>query len=624
MSNLKFEEILEVAQGLDTEFETLREAARRRYDLYMLQKDPYVADDIAREGKMRILSSLVRHSAHSIRADLMMNPTEFGVVPLAREDNGTISGKMIGLAENLERSLAVIWGRMNEGRRIDREIIWHQLVSPFGVMVLEMNQYEAPDQPEWMSDEDYLELSRATENEFMPWSIYLPDPMTCSWLERDGKPVVFVRRYKMLLRDLEGEYSKRTGSINPEANLKLDGNQFKWVSDDYTRDSSMVKGGFLEVEMLWLDDGENIYHVCLNPGSKSGQLLWMCPNPTGRVTAFIVPGNLTPSREPHNRYEPFLLSLMNSVSTMNDLRSTRATAARNLAGPHTYIALDPEIVKQYMARGEKLPTSVRWRKNETHYLLGKVETMPSELSPDWDKIEQAVNEELQLYTPSQFVNVVDPAVLKAATATSILHAAEAGVRIYGPLMSSYDSSIRDVMESIVRSVRMLYAERSFSMWSTGEEVAHGKPLARGKVYSFNTDAVNFPHKIMVKTRGMSQAQAAAQYDLALRQWVLPDGSKGPATRRDLIDAANYTDSTAQIMALAQEDILGEVTPWIKQLAIQSIRDQVLLDSGIDLPLGNPGADAGAQPSAIPGGAQRMDAPMVTGAEGGSSPDMMMQ
>lgn len=619
MSDLDFQSLLDLASGLENDFEPLREAARRRYDLYGLRKDPYVPDDIAREGKMRVLSALLINSAKTVRADLMMNPTEFGVIPLARERDGSITPKMQTMAENLERALAVIWGRLNEGRRIDRDIIWHQLISPFGVMQLEFSPFVQPDQPEWMSDEAYVDVVQNAEREWMPWSIYLPDPMTCSWMERNNRPVVFARRYHMLLRDLENEYSARVGSVEPDKYLRLDGGRFKWTSHDYPLDRSYAKAGFLEVEMLWIDDGETIYHVCLDPvdSGRTGLLLWSCPNPTGRVTAFVVPGNVTPYRDPVDRYEPFFLDLMNGLSTLNDVRSTRATAARNLAGPHTYVALNPEIVRAYQARGEKLPTSVRWRKGEMHYLLGEVRAMPSELSPDFERVEAAVNEEVQRYLPSQFVNVVDPAVLKAATATSILYSAEAGVRIYGPLMSAYDSSIRDVMESIVISVRQYYPDQDISLYATGEEVASGRPLSRGSVYRFNADSVRFAHKLLVKTRGMTQAQAAAQYDLVLRQWVLPDGTKGPATRDDLIDAANYTDRIAQKMKLAEEAILDQVDPWIQHVAVMAIRDEILLDSGIELPIGNQGVP-GQEPSAIPGGAQRMDAPAVSRVEGGSS------
>lgn len=621
---LDYADIIQIADGLDQDFTRLREDAKGRYELYSLRREPYVAGDIAREGKFRLLSPLLINAAQSIRSDIMMNPTEFTVVPLAREKDGSITRKSEGMAENLERSLAVIWSKLNEGRAIDYDVIWHQLVSPYAVIILEIHDFVTPDQPENMSDEEYVSLVENAQREWMPWSLYLPDPMTCSWIEKKGKPSIFARRYKMLVRDVEDQYSQNKGSVAPDHYFRLGtDNRFGWYSDDYERTGSEVKAGFQEVECIWLDDGKNIYHVVQNPAATgSGEVVWCAPNPTGKLTAFVVPGNTTPSRKIEDRYEPFLLPLMQVVMQLNDLRSTRATAARNLAGPHTYVSIDPEVAKLYIAKGEPLPTSVRWKKGETSYLLGKVETMPSELSTDWDKIEHSVDQELQRYLPSPFVHIVDPAVLKAATATSILHAAESGLRVYGPLMSAYDSVIRDIMDSIVRSVRTHYTDLDMTVYATGEEMAHGKNLSQGASYKFDAKSVDFPFRILVRTRGMSQAQAAAQYDLMLRQWILPDGSKGPATIDDVIDAANYTDRVAQKMKLAKESILTSLDPWLQQMAMQASVDRIRLDSGIVLPIGagQPSGgpnDGKQQPANIPGGAQRMDSPMINPMEGGS-------
>ena len=656
MSNMAYEEIAETVMQLDRDFDGVRTQASRRYDLYRLKKDPYVPEEIAREGKLRINSAHVIAAAQSIRADLMMNPTEFTVIPLARERDGTIPKKSTEQAETAERGAAIVWGRLNEGRRLDRDVIWHQLISPYAVLVLSGNDFELPDQPEWMEDKDYVKLTEHYETQWLPWTITAPDPMTCSWLEKDGVPVLFARRYYVTVKDLEKQFDKNRASMEPDKRLKLLKGQFQWVSDDYTIDGRRnVKSSFDEVEVMWLDDGETIYMAVRDPGDgetkgneKTGRMLWKCPNPFGRVSAFVVPGNLTPSREPEDRYEPYLWPLMQAVDQMNAIRSTRATAARNLAGPHTYVALDPETIKSYQSRGEKLPPAHRWRKNETPYLLGEVREYPSELSTDWDKIEQGINEELQRFLPSQFINVVDPAVLKAATATSILHAAEAGLRTYGPLMSAYDSVIRDLMEAMFFSLATHYVDRDVYAYSTGEEMAHGRNLKAGILAKLNAKTLDFPFKLMVKTRGMSQAQAAAQYDLVLRQWILPDGSKGPATLDDLIDAANYTDPVAQKMKLAKESIIDVLDPWIKQSAIMVSRDYILADSGINLPLppelmaamappGTVGPDGqpmggGAPPptggqgeqanARIPAATnQTMDAPELQGGEGGSSPMM---
>lgn len=618
---LDYQDVSDLCESLHNDFSIVRDDAMRRYDLYRMKKEPYVPEEIAREGKVRMLTSLLMNSAETIRADLLMNPTEFTVLPLAREKDGATLKKYEKYAENLERSIAVLWGRLNEGRRIDYDIIWHQLVSPYGILMLEFPNFEMPDQPEGMDDAQYNILCEQAEESFLPWKIYLPDPLTCAWAERDGRPIVFTRKYKVLVRDIEKMYSHNVASENPDKKIVYDDGRWKWVTDDYQRTTSRAKSGFEEVEVIYMDDGEYMYQAVQAPGADANQgvMLSCVPNPVGRVCSFIVPGNTTPSRAPEERYEPFLLPLMQALNQVNDIRSMRATAARNLAGPHTYVTIDPEVQKLYATKGEKLPTEVTWRKNKTPYLLGKVEVLPSELSNDWDKLEERINEDLQRLLPSPFINVVDPAVLKSATATSILHAAEAGLRIYGPLMSAYDSAIRDICEAIILSVQNGAVDSPITLFASGEEMAHGKNLKEGSVNLMNQDSVSFAHKLLVRTRSMSRAQAAAQYEAVLAQWILPDGSKGPATFDDLIDAANFTDREGQKMKLATEAIIQSIMPWLQQMAVATAHEKILVESGLDLPLMPPQQTGQPDPSGMPNSAQRMDAPMITGPEGGSSP-----
>lgn len=641
---LQYNQLADAVHALHNDFTELRERALARYDLYAMRRDPYVPGDIAREGKFRINSPLVMNSAREIRADLMMNPTEFMVIPLARE-SGAISRPMERRAENLERALAIIWGRLNEGRLVDREIIWHQLVSPFGVMVLEFNEFSLPDQPEYLSDEQYVEFVEAYEREWMPWSVSTPDPLTCSFIEKRGRLVMFARKYRVNVFDLELMYNMNHGSVEPDKRLRLVQDKWRWVSDDYSTEIS--KNSFREVDMLYLDDGEYIYQAAENLDGTGGMILSCVPNPCGKVAAYIVPGNKTPHRRPEDAFEPFLLPLMQNIMQTNDIRSTRATAARNLAGPHMYIPVDPELQKMYLQKGEKLPAAQRFRKNEIPYLLGQVQPLPSELSPDWDKLEAMVQGEQARLLPSPFVHVLDPAVIKSATATSILHAAESGLRTYGPLMSAYDSAIRDLMEDgIVSSLVRYYDELEVFAYASGEEVARGRNLKQGTLYKLNRDMVDFPHRLLVKTRGMSQAQAAAQYELVERQWVLPDGSKGPASFDDLLDAGNYTDKPAQKIKLAVEGFLEIVKPWLQEMALRTVQEKIQLDGGVNigliqqpampaLPGGAPpapGAPGGASPAAAagaigggdsgrrparPNAAQRMDAPYVNPAQGGT-------
>lgn len=614
-----FSEIVEIATALEREFEQLREDARNRYGIYTLRNEPVLPEDIAREGQVNILSGLVIKSAHSIRSDLLSNPTEFSVVPLGRDQYGRVPVKDQKKSDTLERTLAAIWARMNEGRWVDSEIIWHQLMSPFGVIILNTVDLDLPDQGDMTDDEYSTKIDQIMAN-YVPWSIEVPDPLTCAFYEKNGKPTLFIRRYKAIVRDVQNTYSKNRGSPQPDKNLRLNKGNWEFLSDDYERQDfkQVASDEFREVEMIWMDNGEMIYHVVLNPEDGKGQIVWSGKNPFGRVSAFIVHGSTSALRDPEDRFEPFLWPLIQVVKDINYVRTMRATASRNLAGPNNYIPLTPEMIKIFEDANRELPKTHRWRRGETPYLLGEVKDQPQHLDVDLDKLEERLTQDLQQLLPSPSVNVLDPAVLKAATATSILNAAEAGMRLYGPLMVAYDSTIRDICEALEYYV--VENDTSIKTFATGEEVARGKNLVEGSVYIFDSTAFDFAHRIQVKTRSMSQAQASAQYELALSQWVLPDGSKGPATFDDLVDAANYPDKEAQKEKLAMEKMLTKIEPWIEEMAMASAITHIESELGIALPPpAQMGMQPAQQPSGMPNQAQRMASPLITGPQGGSSP-----
>ena len=332
---------------------------------------------------------------------------------------------------------------------------------------------------------------------------------------------------------------------------------------------------------------------------------------------------------------------MQTVDQLNKIRTIRATASRNAAGPSTYIPLDPQVVLQYAKDNKPLPKSLKFKASETPYTLGEVKEKPMMIDPDMDKLETRLSEDLQRFLPSPFASVLDPAVLKAATATSILHAAESGMRLYGPLMSAYDGAIRDLFEGIVASISRYYKDEPVYTYAMGDEMVRGVNLKQGEAFSLSNKSIDFPFRLTVKTRSMTQAQASAQYDLVLKQWILPDGSKGPATFDDLLDAANYPDKEAQKEKLAAERILNSADPVIQQIALAYAFARIQQNTSVDVatmygamaggadgamgsggPPSFPGQEGGgasqAKP-AMPNQAQRMDSPMLTGPQGGSSP-----
>ena len=66
---LEFNDVSDIVLSLDQDFQELRDDAERRYDLYRFRKEPYVPDEIAREGKVRMVTAYVNHAATSIRSE---------------------------------------------------------------------------------------------------------------------------------------------------------------------------------------------------------------------------------------------------------------------------------------------------------------------------------------------------------------------------------------------------------------------------------------------------------------------------------------------------------------------------------------------------------------------------
>ena len=620
---LTFSEITELANTLHNKFATLRKDAEARYNLFSLRREPEIPDDLAREGQVNVLSPLVEHSANSIRADLMMNPTEFVVIPLAR-DNGKVREDDQTKSDNLERALAVIWNQLNDGRRIDKEIIWHQLVSPFGVMVLESHPLEIPDQGD-MDDAEYADYVDDLKRSHIPWSISTPDPMTFSVLMHKGEEKLAVRKYRQVVREVRKTYSK------PGADLVLKDKRWEIVEDDTSTEQrkSWINAAddYEDVEMIWLDNGEDIYICAMNlaDNEKTGTLIHHCPNPFGRVSAFVVGSNVTPLRDPEDMWMPYLHPLMQAVDVINMIRTIRATASRNVSGPDTYVALDPQTIVAHLTAGKELPREVRWNTDASRlpYMLGEIKERPAHVDMDLDKLEMQWNKEMEQYTPSPFVNVLDPSVIRAATASAILHSAEASLRLYGPLMSAYDSAIKRVMEAIIYDCKHNYDEKLY-FYANGEEVAGGTNLKEGALYALNSDSLKFAYRLTVRTRAMTQSQAAAQYDLALKMRTLPDGSPGITTIDDLIEAGNFSDKEGQKRALAKEEMLRNIKPQLQQLALARAMVHIEYETGLPMTPPPPPMD-GEKPGGgggnLPNSAQRMDAPMVIGPEGGSSPLM---
>jgi hypothetical protein len=636
LSTRGYTEIYDLVLTLESQFDQLRREALSRYELYAMRMRPELQKDVSRLGQVDVLSPLLEHAAMTLRADMILNPTEFTVVPTGRGRDGAVPHADEVKADVMEKGSAVMWGKLNHGRAVDLEVVWHQLLSPFGVMILHCNELTPPDQGK-LSDREYAKIADNWEKTRFPWTVETPDPLSCFWPVRGGRrPVVFARRYKQLALDTKRIYGHRPNTEFADGSLDVKPNgDWMWVSDAHRHDAPTQMRSTMDLkehDMLWLDDGETIYHVAMNmAGGKEGIVVWSGKNLTGSVTGFVVPGYQTPLREPHDRFLPFLHPLMQTVLNLNRIRTLRATISQNQSHPKSYQPMPPDIIKARMDAGlPPMPDPIVWEDGVTPNTWAKLESFPTNPDPDLDKLEQALLADIPRFLPTT-TETIDTAVLRATTATAILHLSETVQRRLNEMTATYDVAIADVMNSVIKSIPEYGVD--FSVYATGQEIVHGKSLQAGDGFALTPTSVDFPHELIVMTSRKGQAQVHAAFQAWLEQY-----QAGIATFEDGLDAAGFNDKQGQLLKLTKEALLREVTPVAQMQALAAARQRIRLRSGIDLPLGEMGLDPAAGAAAVnpqlptpsetggtPGqytNGNMMSAPNVPGPQGGSSSSVM--
>jgi hypothetical protein len=606
----------------------MRKQAKGRYSLYSMTDVPKLPEHMTRFGQVDVPSPMLIHAASSLRADLMMNPTEVTVLPLGRGPSGSVTREDQVLADNLEKSGAILWGRINDGREIDGETIWHQLVSPYGALITHCLGVETPDEPE--NEAEYKRAMSEWARTRFNWWVETPDPLTCCFpvggMART--PAIAGRHYTQTVMETAKLYSGRRGEYR-DAALRMD-DYGKWdfvpVGDDsevWESHWTSGKGIFETCEMLWLDDGDFIYHVALNKvpkgrkaGSGGGIIVSKTPNLTGGVSMTLVPGNPVPLRLPEDHFEPFLWPLMQTIKNINRIRSMRATTSQNITHPQSHIPLSPEVIK---ARGDAgvtgLPDPLTWEEgfSATPYTWGEAKAWPSGTDQDMDKLESSFWQEMPRYLPST-LELLDPQVLSQSTATAFLNVVESTIRRLGPMTALRDRGIAEVLKKVFYSIRHHYKDDYWYFAEGGERYGRGQSLERGAAFKIGPDDLDFPFTMRVTTHSMTQAQAHAQFQAWAEKFAA-----GIATRSEGIDAANYTDKQAQIKALAIDAAVEELTPWIDLNAKTAAVEEIKLESGILIPLeADPMMQQQAPQATAPNDGYTMNAPNVGQLVGGSN------
>ena len=589
MTELKVNEITEIVKALedDQDHRAMRDLIKRRYDLYSMRDIPELPEHMNRGDVVDFPSPMLKWLARVIRADILAYPTSTTVIPF---------GAYQEQADKLEKWLTLFRNRLDEGRRVDMQIRWHQLITGYGIMLLHCG-----------------------EDEKFPWSMETPDPLTCFFPLGDGpmRPSVMARRYKMLVRQAEKNYSGHRGPFQ-DAKLKYDGANwdFESISDDYQADGDgkgYRAGFFEECEFLWLDDGEMIYHVALNKGSTTeGKVVWSGKNLTVGVSAVIVPGQTTPLRELSERFDPELSAVMQMVKGINRVRAMRLTRSEQMK-PDMLVEQSPEQIAASRGNPDAAMDSLQMTSGAPNIVKvpGKPTPWVVEPDPDLDKTEQSMWDEVGRYINTA-LEVTQPETLEKSTANAILSGIESRKRQQSPMLANLDTSWKMVDEMAIHSMKEYDSE--YELYSLGGERygdKGGKEMVIGKASKIGPKDLDFEYHIKVET----QSSTPQEVRMRVEDWSLRR-DLGLSTTREGVTVAGYTDEGAQLEALAVDRGVEMVTPQIEAEIAAILTERIRMRSGLIVRL-VPASATRAPPGAAQNGANPMQAPAIPGGVGGS-------
>lgn len=599
MTDRSDSEVVEFVESLLRESQQLRNEADR-YErvgsMYMLPKLP---KDLARDEAVYVLSPDVIHEARETRAKIMTFDSEIEVRALRRTAANTVSRADQKAIDDMESAGAMFLRMLDPNGYQKSDTTQRQLVEPLAVSILEMHGIDSP-KPE----------------ERFCWSSFNVDLAGCGWLERDGIPTSFGRHYNQYIHKTIDQYSnRRDGPKGDDARLKYEKGKWSWdrevLSDDRGKERQIFHGmtGFEKAEMLWLDDGEWIYHVALDNretggltvgpvhfGRKSerkGTIVWKGPNPFGRVSAFLTPSNVTAARLLQDKYLPFFFDLIVTSEQDNVVQSIRATASRNRAAPRDYVHPDPEVAKIMAASGKSFE-SYEWADGRTPVLLGEIKSRPMDIDPDMAALAEELAQRKARYSGAAAV-LRDPDVLKNSTLGAVLAGYDAENASLSVIVGPQDVTKRQMLEAWEHSVKWLgdpkngngvyktgpqYAKFQFQA-AGGEMVRNGKQLKGGETVEITPKFFDTPHQWNVRTSQRSRGQATAEFEAAVMRFVpLPNGMPNIGIIDDLMRAANISDVDERMQTRLEESMDWEMaTPYIQDLVKRAIDFKIEQDSG---------------------------------------------
>jgi len=630
---LNASEVIANVESLTRDYAKLRDERDIGLGLFNMRTRPRLPKDLARDAQVNMLSPELIDATSILIATISSFPTEIQELPLARTPGGAVPAGDKRKADNLEQADAVFLSKLHKYHRLRTRLIGRMANEPLAIVMLETTAIDSLDP-----------LER------FPYRAYDIDLDGTGWTEREGEITRFGWRYKQIAAAMPKTYG-RSDSPRPGQTPYMRNGKVEWapISDEYSAlTSSNIRGrSFEECEMLFYDDGEMFYHVALNQRyrfqvgplhmgrlqTSDGEIVWMGQNPFGRVSAFIAAGNETWQTKPEDHYLSYLMALRTTIAQENMLRTMSATRSRNAAAPRDYEQLPPDVAKTFAERNIPLGNT-EWEDGKTPRAYGEIKPRPQIDDRDADRLREDVRIDKDRYRPTNFAQSLDQETIKVATAAGISAGIEAGNMRLSPLVRALDALDEQLLAAFHHCVSYMGDFYEYVWPITGKEIAstYTSAMKSGTMIRLDAEALDFEHRTIVTTKQRTTAQTQLQTQIVRAGMEpLPDGSPGPNTREDLMQAAGITDPTAQNVQKTREMIVNGLRPVVLGEVRALWRKTQEIESGINLAALEAMATAGTEqapqggdagggaPEGGPNLGNAVHSPITNPVEGGSGP-----
>lgn len=554
--------VIQIVRWLEADqlCQDMRNRARFRHEIHSMQTIPDLPPHMFRGDAVSTNTPTVMWLLNSILADCRSFPTTASVIP-----QGKYNKEQQDMGDEVEKALAIIRARLDDGGRNSHDVRWHQCGTAYGVMILHCG----------------------AAGQGFPWSVEVPDPLTCYFPMEGGpiRPSLMGRRYTMLVEDVKKKYGKQKRTEFAGQELKYEDEEWSWGAKPIGEDEPVEMGdvGNLStrkiglpgvadvVEMMELYTPECVYHVALygtinaDGGRQqfdgtNGQIVWKADTMTDGIPVVIIPGHVTPLRTPVERFQPVLWAPMQCSLVINMIRAIRMTKAFNWK-PDILVGQDPDMVAALKDAGVlQDPTNIQLEQGGPNIInvAGKPMLWNQPTDDDLNKLEESWTQERDRYISAQVQTITDE-VAKQATLGGIQLAIGVRKRQLGPMLSNLDWGWAEILKMVVASIK--HYKDEFSLFAKGGERYTSGELKANDSITLKSSDVDFDFDIVVSTTSMTEEERR----MLIQDWAYRQ-SLGLSGYEEGLEAAGYQDIAQQMKKMAIDLGLKYTTSgWMQQL-----------------------------------------------------------